>query len=77
MVDNQHKKIIGYGELSEAEIKLMNQLKELAAQVGHLVAEVLAAAGTPEGKRWGAIAKTQLQQGFMALTRAVALPETF
>lgn len=30
-----------------------------------------------EARRWTAIAKTQLQQGLMALTRAVARPTTF
>ena len=30
-----------------------------------------------ESRRWAALAKTQLQQGFMALNRAVALPTTF
>lgn len=28
-------------------------------------------------KRWSSIARTQLQQGFMALIRSIAKPETF
>lgn len=36
-----------------------------------------AAAQLAESNRWAALAKTQLQQGFMALNRAVALPTTF
>lgn len=30
-----------------------------------------------ESNRWTAVAKTQLQQGYMALNRAIALPTTF
>lgn len=37
MVDNQHKKIKGYRDLSEAEIALMNEAKELAEQCGELI----------------------------------------
>jgi hypothetical protein len=35
--------------------------------------------GTPDAEphRWISIGKTHLQQGFMALTRGIAKPETF
>ena len=75
MVDNQHKKITGYRDLTEEEIALMNEIKATAEQVGDLVAKVLTLPDTE--KRWVAIGATDLQTGFMALTRAVARPTTF
>jgi hypothetical protein len=39
-MDNQHKQIKGYRDLSQEEIDLMNKIKALAEQVGELVKEV-------------------------------------
>lgn len=75
MVDNQHKKITGYRDLTEVEIAEMNNAKALAIKVGAFVENMESFAGAD--KRWLAIAKTQLQQGFMALIRSIAKPETF
>ena len=65
----------GYRDLSESELKLMNELKDVAVEVGKWVDVVLDDPDTD--KRWANIAKTDLQKGFMALIRAVARPETF
>jgi hypothetical protein len=74
-MDNQHKKIKGYRDLSQAEIDAMNQIKEKAAEVGELIE---ALEESPEiDKRWLAIAKTDLQKGFMAATRSIAKPGFF
>jgi len=67
--------IKGYRDLSQAEIDLMNKLKEVAVEVGTWVDIVLDDPDTD--KRWANIAKTDLQKGFMSLIRAVAKPETF
>lgn len=75
MVDNQHQKIKGYRDLTEAEIAAMNDCKQLAVQVGELCDKVAATEGVDQ--RWVNIARTQLQQGFMALIRGIARPETF
>lgn len=80
-MENQHQKIKGYRDLSQAEIDLMNEGKALAEQVGAFV-EKLRASGDPHtgagiDQRWVSIAQTQLQQGFMALIRSVAQPTTF
>ena len=40
MVDNQHKKITGYRDLTEEEIALMNEAKELASRVGELTDKI-------------------------------------
>lgn len=67
--------IKGYRDLSEAEVSLINELKELAVVVGNTVDEVFAR--DESDKRWASIARTDLQTGFMALIRAIAKPETF
>jgi hypothetical protein len=67
--------IKGYRELSNDEIVLINRLKSLAEVVGETVDEIHNMEDSD--KRWAAIARTDLQTGFMALIRAVAKPETF
>lgn len=67
--------IKGYRDLSQAEVDLMNKLKDVAVEVGNWVDIVL---DDPDTDKWWAnIAKTDLQKGFMSLIRAVAQPETF
>lgn len=75
--------ITGYRQLSQAEADLMNEVKGLANQVGSVIERMAAgnfkaedAASIPD-QRWVSIARTQLQQGFMALVRAVAKPTSF
>ena len=67
--------IKGYRDLSQEEIDIANELKELAALVGESVDRVMARPDTD--KRWCAIARTDLQSWFMALIRSVLRPETF
>lgn len=74
-MDNQHKKIKGYRDLSQAEIDLMNKIKAKGTELGELVEELQSAGGTD--RRWVEIGKTDLQTGLMALTRSVAQPTTF
>jgi len=87
-MENQHRKIKGYRELSQEEIDLMNQIKTKGAELGELVAKVVAVNQAlhergntspfdSEASRWASIAKTHIQQGLMALTRAVAKPDFF
>lgn len=97
-MENQHRKITGYRELSQAEIDLMNRIKAHAEATKELAADVavhlgnqsrnaaaqsehdereLTRIGEAAPSRWLAIARTDLQTGFMALTRAVAQPTTF
>lgn len=74
-MENQHKKITGYRDLSQEEISAMNKSKELASQVGDFIDE-LEKNGYVD-KRWLAIAKTDLQKAFMSLTRSIARPTSF
>lgn len=87
-MDNQHRLITGYRELSAEEIALMNEIKAKAEEVRELVERVARLpvtykegdaphTTTTDPGRWASIARTELQQGFMALTRAVARPSTF
>lgn len=74
-MENQHRKIKGYRELNEQEIANMNKVKLLAADVGNLVEALYK---NPDADlRWVDIAASQLQLGFMALTRSIAKPEFF
>lgn len=74
-MDNQHRKISGYRELSQEEIDLMNQIKVKGSELGELVAKLRATNGLDQ--RWISIGSTDLQTGLMALTRGVAQPTTF
>lgn len=90
-MDNQHRKIKGYRELDQAEVDLMNEIKEEGIRLDNLIKKVqhfnVAAAmqdsnmssivDESEAHRWGSIARTDLQTGLMALTRAVAKPAFF
>ena len=74
-MDNQHRKIKGYRELDAAEIGDMNDVKALAEKCGAMIEQLQ----TREGAdlRSLALAKTNLQQGFMWAVRSIAKPETF
>lgn len=87
-MDNQHQKIKGYRDLSQAEIDLMNECKALSIQCGELVKKLRSHADitrhtdvtqlTPNlDQRWISIGATDLQTGFMALIRGIAQPTTF
>lgn len=74
-MDNQHKKIKGYRDLTQAEIDLMNEGKELSAKVGEFIEKLQNAEGLDQ--RWIATGKTDLQKGFMSAIRGIAQPTSF
>jgi len=74
-MENQHRQIKGYRDLDEIEISAMNVVKEMANSVGGLTDAM--SANPNVDKRWLAIAVTDLQKGFMALTRSIAKPDFF
>lgn len=89
-MDNQHKKIKGYRDLSQEEINLMNKIKAKGEEVGELINELnkmrdvdadiigkLTDEQLSETRRALDLAKTKLQTGFMWFVRAVALPDSF
>lgn len=74
-MENQHRKIDGDRELSETEIEAMNTIKAIAKKTGDLLETLRDMPGIDQ--RALAIAKTELQTGFMWATRSVAQPTTF
>ena len=90
-MENQHKQIKGYRDLSQEEINLMNKIKALAEQVGELVDEtkeqcqwlnqtdvsLVDYQDYADASEWVLSAKEDLQVGFMKLIRAVAKPQSF
>lgn len=74
-MNNQHRAIKGYRELSEEEISLMNDIKQAGEELGALIATLKQMPDIDQ--RWVAIGQTDLQTGIMALVRSVAKPESF
>ena len=74
-MENQHKKIKGYRELTQDEINLMNEVKEKGVELGILFEKIEKIDNID--KRWLSIGKTDLQKGLMATTRAIARPDFF
>lgn len=75
-MENQHRQITGYRDLDQEEINKINAIKKLGESVGELV-NTMTKYEQAYDQRWINIAKTHLQQGFMALTRAVTKPTSF
>lgn len=74
-MQDQHKHIKGYRDLSAEEIALMNEIKAKGEELGALVKKLRE---TPSADpRWVSIGQTDLQTGVMALVRSVAQPTTF
>jgi hypothetical protein len=74
-MDNQHKLIKGYRDLTQEEIDVMNAIKSKGEDLLMLTEMVKATKGIDP--RWAAIGTTHLQEGLMALVRAVARPTSF
>ena len=75
-MENQHRKITGYRELTQGEIDLMNRIKATEALVADLAADVRGTVPAGEPQRQAAIAVTAFEEAFMRLVRAVAQPAT-
>ena len=74
-MENQHRQIKGYRELSQVEIDLMNEIKTKGAELGELVSKLRNTEGLDQ--RWVSIGATDFQTGLMALTRSAAQPTFF
>ena len=74
-MENQHKKIKGYRDLSQEEIDMMNEMKEH----GEALAKTIDKLSNIDGldHRWISIGKTDLQKGIMSVVRGIAQPESF
>lgn len=74
MVDNQHRKIAGFGELSEDQIATINTIKANEAKIKAMLDELLSDEPPMDSARWLAMARTHLEIGFMFAVKAVARP---
>jgi hypothetical protein len=72
-MDNQHKKIAGYRDLTQAEIDAMNGVKRLEAMFNGLVDYLKTLPDIDQ--RQVALAATHGEDAFMHAVRAVARPE--
>ena len=74
-MENQHQKIKGYRDLTQEEIDLMNEVKTKGAELGVLIEKL---DNIPEiDKNWLVTGKLGVQQGLMAITRAITKPDFF
>lgn len=72
-MENQHRKISGYRDLSEEEINAMNGVKHLEAQFNGLIDYLKT---VPESDvRQIALAATHAEEAFMHAVRSIAKPE--
>lgn len=78
--------IQGYRQLTLEEIAVVNEIKALGEKAGELVSNLSRKDWYDERKlptkevidqRWVLIGRTHLQEGFMALVRAVTKPTNF
>lgn len=74
-MDNQHRQIKGYRKLDEADIMMMNEIKEEGEKLSKLIDSLRTSHRADQ--RWVSIGQTDLQKGLMALVRAVAKPDGF
>ncbi len=74
-MDNQHRQIKGYRELSQQEIDQIVEIKIKGEELSALVDKLRNTEGVDQ--RWVSIGATDLQTGLMALTRSVAKPTLF
>lgn len=68
----RNRRLAGHPELNERQLALMREIKAKEAELGALVEKMRAdfSADRPD-PRWVSIGATNLQQGFMALERAI------
>lgn len=75
-MENQHKKIKTYRDLTQEEINLMNEIKDLESKVAEMCKKVSTVAHEYEPLNDLYEARSNLQTGFMRLVRAVAKPNS-
>jgi len=68
-----HTPIKGYRELTSEELLSINQIKELENEIGHMMNTPT---NNPPDQRMVALARTNLQQGFMWWVRAITQPKS-
>jgi len=64
----------GYRDLTQAEVDLINEVKDAERVLGEVWRKVVAADGND--RRWSAVARTHFEEGCSALVRSIAQPES-
>ncbi len=72
---DQHTKITGYRDLTQEEIDLMNEAKQIGLIIENFLSRIESYPSTD--KLWVAEAKTDLQKGIMCAVRSIAKPDSF
>ncbi len=72
-MDNQHKHIPGYRDLSSTDVETIKVIKEAEKFVGKLWASIRDASDVD--MREMALAKTYMEEGFSRFVKAVAKPD--
>jgi hypothetical protein len=70
---SEEQKVNGYKPLSPEQLNAINILKDIEFRLLQDTAQIFASL-IEHDKRWGAIAKTHFQEGFMAAVRSIAKP---
>ena len=73
-MDNQHRKIVGYKELSQEDINAINEVKQSGIDLRVLLDKLTTNPHIILDAHWYEIGVTHLQQGLMALTRSIVKP---
>lgn len=71
------EKLKGMKDLSPAEIRAMNDIADAGNQFGDLISQIEVFDEITCDQRWLAIGRTNLQQGIMAIKRAIGKPDNF
>lgn len=76
-MENQHRYVEGYRDLTQEEINVMNDIKRLGNSLGNLLESLKTNPDIQVDQRWLAIGMTDIQKGLMSSVRAVTRPTTF
>lgn len=74
-MENQHKHIKGYRDLTEEEVALMNEVKSKGNELEELIERVSMIDGIDED--WLHEGEMTLKKGVMFLVRSIAKPNSF
>lgn len=74
MTDHKGLPVHGYQMQSDDKVQLVNHNKQIEEQLLRVI-DSMQEMGTTYDKRWLAIARTSLEQGFMAWNRAIFQPQ--
>ena len=72
---DQHTKISGYRDLTQADIDALNRIKDAGNALGALIEDLQKQDGLDQ--RFVALGKSDIQKGLAMVIRGIAQPSTF